>query len=90
MRAGGHWGGTGKALEWLAGPGLGAKVRTWAERPLGPIRCYWTGTKSPAWDHPVLRIGPRTKLGYYSQGHETLDLENSSVKDADARTAGRG
>jgi ATPase subunit of ABC transporter with duplicated ATPase domains len=26
-----------------------------------------------AWDDPVLRIGPRVRLGYYAQEHETLD-----------------
>ena len=25
-----------------------------------------------AWENPVLRIGPRTKIGYYAQEHETL------------------
>jgi len=26
-----------------------------------------------AWDHPVLRLGPQVKLGYYAQQHETLN-----------------
>ena len=26
-----------------------------------------------AWDHPVLRLGPQVRLGYYAQEHETLD-----------------
>ena len=82
---GGYWKSAGVAWQ-----GRGPKSGPGRSGPLDPIRCYWTGTKSPAWDHPVLRIGPRTKLGYYSQGHETLDPENSSVKDAGARTAGRG
>ena len=34
-----------------------------------------------AWDHPILRLGPRTELGYYSQEHETLDPENSIVDE---------
>ena len=28
-----------------------------------------------AWDHPVLRLGPQVRLGYYAQEHETLDPE---------------
>ncbi|MSR83035.1 MAG: ABC transporter ATP-binding protein [Candidatus Latescibacteria bacterium] len=28
-----------------------------------------------AWDHPVLRLGPQVRLGYYAQEHETLNPE---------------
>ena len=34
-----------------------------------------------SWDHPVLRIGPQVRLGYYSQEHETLNLERSIMDD---------
>ena len=34
-----------------------------------------------AWDHPVLRIGPKTRLGYYAQEHETLDPKNSIIDE---------
>ncbi|MCY3871815.1 MAG: ABC-F family ATP-binding cassette domain-containing protein [Gemmatimonadetes bacterium] len=31
-----------------------------------------------AWEHPTMRIGPRIKLGYYAQEHETLN-ENRTI-----------
>ncbi|NKB68755.1 MAG: ATP-binding cassette domain-containing protein [Candidatus Latescibacteria bacterium] len=34
-----------------------------------------------SWDHPVLRVGPKVRLGYYSQEHETLDLDQSIIED---------
>ena len=34
-----------------------------------------------AWDHPVLRIGPRIKLGYYAQEHETLDENRTIIEE---------
>ena len=30
-----------------------------------------------AWDHPALRIGPKIRLGYYDQQHQTLDPQRS-------------
>ncbi|MSS70255.1 MAG: ABC transporter ATP-binding protein [Candidatus Latescibacteria bacterium] len=33
-----------------------------------------------AWDHPVLRIGPRTRIGYYAQEHETLPFDRSILE----------
>ena len=30
-----------------------------------------------AWDHPVLRIGPQIRIGYYAQEHETLTPERT-------------
>ncbi len=34
-------------------------------------------TRDADWENPGFRIGPRVKIGYYSQEHETLDFENS-------------
>ena len=34
-----------------------------------------------AWENPVLRIGPRTKIGYYAQEHETLNPERSILEE---------
>ena len=34
-----------------------------------------------AWENPVLRIGPRTKIGYYAQEHETLNPERSILRE---------
>jgi len=40
-----------------------------------------------AWDHSVIRVGPRTKIGYYSQEHETLDF-NRTILEEVQRAAG--
>ena len=37
--------------------------------------------KQGAWENPVLRIGPRTKIGYYAQEHETLNPERSILEE---------
>ncbi|MBT5831462.1 MAG: ABC-F family ATP-binding cassette domain-containing protein [Candidatus Latescibacteria bacterium] len=34
--------------------------------------------REAAWEHPVMRIGPRIRLGYYAQEHETLK-ENRTI-----------
>ena len=34
-----------------------------------------------AWEHPVLRIGPRIKLGYYAQEHETLSGDRTLLEE---------
>jgi len=34
-----------------------------------------------AWDNPVLRIGPRIRIGYYAQEHETLNPEHSIMRE---------
>ena len=34
-----------------------------------------------AWENPVLRIGPKTKIGYYAQEHETLNPERSILEE---------
>jgi ATP-binding cassette subfamily F protein 3 len=34
-----------------------------------------------AWDHTRIRLGPQVRLGYYSQEHETLDMERSIVEE---------
>jgi ATP-binding cassette, subfamily F, member 3 len=34
-----------------------------------------------AWDHPVLRIGPQVRLGYYAQEHETLDMGRTIMEE---------
>ena len=34
-----------------------------------------------AWENPVLRIGPRTKIGYYAQEHETLHLQHTILEE---------
>ena len=34
-----------------------------------------------AWENQVLRIGPRTKIGYYAQEHETLNPERSILEE---------
>ena len=34
-----------------------------------------------SWENPVVRIGPRTEVGYYSQEHETLNPANSLVEE---------
>ena len=34
-----------------------------------------------AWEHPTMRIGPRIKLGYYAQQHETLNGERSILEE---------
>ena len=37
--------------------------------------------KQGAWENPVLRIGPKTKIGYYAQEHETLNPELSILEE---------
>ena len=34
-----------------------------------------------AWENPVLRIGPKTQIGYYAQEHETLDPQRSILEE---------
>lgn len=34
-----------------------------------------------SWEHPVLRIGPKTRLGYYAQEHEILNPERSILEE---------
>lgn len=34
-----------------------------------------------AWDHPVIRIGPRIRLGYYAQEHETLNPAHTILEE---------
>ena len=34
-----------------------------------------------AWENQVLRIGPKTKIGYYAQEHETLNPERSILEE---------
>ncbi|MFT5367317.1 MAG: ATP-binding cassette subfamily F protein 3 [Candidatus Latescibacterota bacterium] len=34
-----------------------------------------------AWEHPVMRIGPRIQLGYYAQEHETLDGDRTILEE---------
>ena len=34
-----------------------------------------------AWDHPVLRIGPQIRIGYYAQEHETLHPERTIMRE---------
>ena len=34
-----------------------------------------------SWENPVVRIGPRIEVGYYSQEHETLNPANSLVEE---------
>ena len=34
-----------------------------------------------AWDHPTLRLGPKIRIGYYAQEHETLNPENSIMDE---------
>ena len=34
-----------------------------------------------AWDHPVMRIGPRVRVGYYAQEHETLDFDRTILEE---------
>ena len=33
------------------------------------------------WDNPVLRVGPRTRIGYYAQGHETLNFDRTILEE---------
>lgn len=33
------------------------------------------------WDHPILRVGPRTRIGYYAQEHETLNFDRSILEE---------
>jgi ATP-binding cassette subfamily F protein 3 len=33
------------------------------------------------WDHPVLRVGPRVRVGYYAQEHETLNFDRSILEE---------
>jgi len=37
--------------------------------------------KEAVWEHPVMRTGPRIKVGYYAQGHETLDGTRSILEE---------
>jgi ATPase subunit of ABC transporter with duplicated ATPase domains len=37
--------------------------------------------KEGAWENRTIRIGPRVKLGYYAQEHETLDLERTVLEE---------
>ena len=37
--------------------------------------------KHASWDNPVMRIGPKTKIGYYAQEHETLNPERSITEE---------
>jgi ATP-binding cassette subfamily F protein 3 len=34
-----------------------------------------------AWDNSVIRVGPRTKIGYYSQEHETLEFSRTILEE---------
>ncbi len=34
-----------------------------------------------AWEHPTMRIGPRIKLGYYAQEHETLNDNRTILEE---------
>ena len=34
-----------------------------------------------AWDNHTLRIGPRTKIGYYAQEHDTLDFDKTLLEE---------
>jgi len=34
-----------------------------------------------AWDHPVLRVGPQIRIGYYAQEHETLHPERTIMRE---------
>ena len=40
-----------------------------------------------AWENPVLRIGPQTRIGYYAQEHETLDPQRTILEEV-CRTGG--
>ncbi len=33
------------------------------------------------WDHPALRVGPRVRVGYYAQEHETLNFDRSVLEE---------
>lgn len=33
------------------------------------------------WDHPVLRVGPRVRVGYYAQEHGTLNFDRSILEE---------
>ena len=37
--------------------------------------------KHASWDNPIIRIGPRTRIGYYAQEHETLNPERSITEE---------
>lgn len=34
-----------------------------------------------AWEHPTMRIGPRIRLGYYAQEHETLNADRTILEE---------
>ena len=34
-----------------------------------------------AWDHPVMRVGPRVRVGYYAQEHETLNFDRTILEE---------
>jgi ATP-binding cassette subfamily F protein 3 len=34
-----------------------------------------------AWDHPVLRVGPRVRVGHYAQEHETLNFDRTILEE---------
>lgn len=57
---------------------------------VGLLGANGTGKSTPfkdivahaAWENPVLRIGPRTVIGYYAQEHETLHPERTVLEEA--------
>ncbi|MFT5086921.1 MAG: ATP-binding cassette subfamily F protein 3 [Candidatus Latescibacterota bacterium] len=54
--------------------GYGERVGLLGANGSGKSTLFRDIVQEAAWDHPVLRIGPQVRLGYYAQEHETLDL----------------
>jgi ATP-binding cassette subfamily F protein 3 len=51
----------------------GERVGLFGPNGSGKTTLFRDIVEQAAWDHPVLRLGPQVKLGYYAQEHETLN-----------------
>ena len=57
--------------------GYGERVGLLGANGSGKSTLFRDIVAQAAWDHPVLRIGPQVRLGYFAQEHETLDPERT-------------
>jgi len=61
--------------------GYGERVGLLGANGSGKSTLFRDIVQEAAWDHPVLRIGPQVRLGYYAQEHETLDMKRTIMEE---------
>ncbi len=61
--------------------GYGERVALLGANGSGKSTLFRDIVTEAAWDHPVLRIGPQVRLGYYAQEHETLDMGRTIMEE---------